>query len=81
MAKYQMDTLSGGVYMDKSLETVKGFRRVIVLPEADWRRVAELAAAMGGDDSCCCPCDRPCGSCQEYKDVVALIAKVEAENA
>lgn len=54
-----------------------GYESVIVIPEGDWRRTAELLMSMMGQ----CRCgDCNCRLCREDAEIKAIIERTEAAN-
>ena len=49
---------------------------VIVIPEADWRRLLEYM----GSWQCGCCCEDPCVACQEDAAAAAIIQRTEEAN-
>ena len=75
MAKY-CRSKRGEVYDHDDYPYLKGDTPVIVIPEADWRRLVELVKwAFPG-----CECEGLCDACREDREIKAIIQRTEEAN-
>lgn len=78
MAKYVRGPISLGVYFEN--EPLPGnekfYEPVIVIPEADWKRMVELAEDLMPLHAC----EDLCDCCADECEIKAIIEKVEAAN-